>query len=216
MGLRIILHPRPNRAIVRASSIWLSTGKIATWMRRSIPDSCLLAFRPYRTDIVQWEVGGGRATRQPGQIRKEAALTSAVRVARQPPTSSLSPRGRMRPPGGWQDQRNHETYRTRPGFRRGVRRNQLLRAGAQIPAGALQRPDRPGRHGAYYVQPFWRQAHPAGVDPHRRTRRGQDYDRPHPSPSAQLRTAGRLDHTADDRHAEDGYALPGDHRKPPS
>src|SRR5262245_53709462 len=32
------------------------------------------------------EVGGGRATRQPGQVRKEAALTSAVRVARQPPT----------------------------------------------------------------------------------------------------------------------------------
>src|SRR5215831_1798206 len=35
-----------------------------------------------------WEVGGGRATRQPGQVRKEAALTSAVRVARQPPTYS--------------------------------------------------------------------------------------------------------------------------------
>src|SRR5262245_8312393 len=34
------------------------------------------------------EVGGGRATRQPGQVRKEAALTSAVRVARQPPTLS--------------------------------------------------------------------------------------------------------------------------------
>ena len=33
-----------------------------------------------------WEVGSGRATRQPGQVRKEAALTSAVRVARQPPT----------------------------------------------------------------------------------------------------------------------------------
>ena len=32
------------------------------------------------------EVGGGRTTRQPGQVRKEAALTSAVRVARQPPT----------------------------------------------------------------------------------------------------------------------------------
>src|SRR6185312_15165760 len=32
------------------------------------------------------EVGGGRATRQPGQIRKEAALTSTDRVARQPPT----------------------------------------------------------------------------------------------------------------------------------
>src|SRR5262249_30474188 len=32
------------------------------------------------------EGGGGRATRQPGQVRKEAALTSTDRVARQPPT----------------------------------------------------------------------------------------------------------------------------------
>src|SRR6266702_1112739 len=32
------------------------------------------------------EVGGGRTTRQPGQVRKEAALTSTDRVARQPPT----------------------------------------------------------------------------------------------------------------------------------
>src|SRR5437763_16627025 len=31
------------------------------------------------------EAGGGRATRQPGQIRKEAAVTSAVRVDRQTP-----------------------------------------------------------------------------------------------------------------------------------
>src|SRR4051794_14565592 len=35
------------------------------------------------------EVGGGRATRQPGQVRKEAALTSTDRVARQPPTDDL-------------------------------------------------------------------------------------------------------------------------------
>jgi len=41
-----------------------------------------LAYGRYK----RWEVGGGRATRQPGQVRKEAALTSAVRVARQPPT----------------------------------------------------------------------------------------------------------------------------------
>jgi len=47
-----------------------------------------LAFRPCPADINGREVGGGRATRQPGQVRKEAALTSAVRVARQPPTSA--------------------------------------------------------------------------------------------------------------------------------
>src|SRR5579875_859942 len=46
-----------------------------------------LAFRRQWADIGLREVGGGRATRQPGQVRKEAALTSAVRVARQPPTS---------------------------------------------------------------------------------------------------------------------------------
>src|SRR6185312_12578367 len=45
-----------------------------------------LAFSPCPDDISGREVGGGRATRQPGQVRKEAALTSAVRVARQPPT----------------------------------------------------------------------------------------------------------------------------------
>ena len=45
-----------------------------------------LAFPLPADDIEAREVGGGRATRQPGQIRKEAALTSAVRVARQPPT----------------------------------------------------------------------------------------------------------------------------------
>ena len=46
-------------------------------------DAC---FRPFSGQYTLREVGGGRATRQPGQIRKEAALTSAVRVARQPPT----------------------------------------------------------------------------------------------------------------------------------
>src|SRR5579871_52379 len=45
-----------------------------------------LAFPACPADINGREVGGGRATRQPGQVRKEAALTSAVRVARQPPT----------------------------------------------------------------------------------------------------------------------------------
>ncbi len=49
-------------------------------------ESAALAFRSSAADISGREVGGGRATRQPGQIRKEAALTSAVRVARQPPT----------------------------------------------------------------------------------------------------------------------------------
>jgi hypothetical protein len=49
-----------------------------------------LAFRSCAADISGREVGGGRATRQPGQVRKEAALTSAVRVARQPPTQRFA------------------------------------------------------------------------------------------------------------------------------
>ena len=53
-----------------------------------------ICFLPLRGRYRGREVGGGRATRQPGQVRKEAALTSAVRVARQPPTLSYrcSPR----------------------------------------------------------------------------------------------------------------------------
>ncbi len=34
---------------------------------------------------MRWEVGGGRVLRQPGQVRKEAALTIWNRVAVQPP-----------------------------------------------------------------------------------------------------------------------------------
>ncbi len=37
---------------------------------------------------MRWEVGGGRVLRQPGQVRKEAALTIRNRVAVQPPFKS--------------------------------------------------------------------------------------------------------------------------------
>src|ERR1051325_1827313 len=53
-----------------------------------------LAFRHYWPDISPRGVGGGRATRQPGQVRKEAALTSTDRVARQPPTQFLCDRSK--------------------------------------------------------------------------------------------------------------------------
>jgi DNA polymerase-3 subunit gamma/tau len=36
----------------------------------------LLAPSPVKADIVGWEVGGGQVPRQPGQVRKEAAVTS--------------------------------------------------------------------------------------------------------------------------------------------
>jgi hypothetical protein len=35
-----------------------------------------LAFRALDRDIGWWKIGGGRAPRQPGQVRKEAAVTS--------------------------------------------------------------------------------------------------------------------------------------------
>src|SRR5208282_4914447 len=39
-----------------------------------------------RPVIVAWEAGGGQAPRQPGQVRKEAAVTSPAWVGVQPPT----------------------------------------------------------------------------------------------------------------------------------
>src|SRR6266436_1380901 len=46
---------------------------------RARPDLVLhsaLAARPSAPDIVPWEAGSGRNARQPGQVRKEAAVTS--------------------------------------------------------------------------------------------------------------------------------------------
>src|SRR5215469_16609543 len=57
-----------------------------SFAKRSGALASLACFPPPRGRYRGREVGGGRATRQPGQVRKEAALTSAVRVARQPPT----------------------------------------------------------------------------------------------------------------------------------
>src|ERR1700680_930800 len=48
-----------------------------------------LASRPLAPDIVFREVGDGRDTRQPGQVRKEAAVTSAV-SGRLPASCSFS------------------------------------------------------------------------------------------------------------------------------
>ena len=47
----------------------------------------VLAFCCRSPHIAPREVGGGRAARQPGQVRKEAALTSQMRVVVQPPTA---------------------------------------------------------------------------------------------------------------------------------
>src|SRR5271154_6325496 len=104
-------------------------------------------FLPLLGQYSPREVGGGRATRQPGQVRKEAALTSAVRVARQPPTlrSGTGPISFATSQAGGGVLKNNERRRKRKG-------RFLPRAGAQIPALDLRRPDRPGRHGAHGVQ----------------------------------------------------------------
>src|SRR5205085_9047343 len=83
----------------RGGATWNAPGAGAAklaWQRRSrngrwiaVSAACFPAlFARYRAR----EVGGGRTTRQPGQVRKEAALTSTDRVARQPPTISRETR----------------------------------------------------------------------------------------------------------------------------
>src|SRR3984957_9187998 len=82
--------------------------------RLIMPPAALASFPPPPGQYSPREVGGGRATRQPGQVRKEAALTSAVRVARQPPTL-LTP---TRSPHERSDMRGCSAgFGTRPGFR---------------------------------------------------------------------------------------------------
>ena len=183
------------------------------------PQTC---FPPPSARYRGREVGGGRTTRQPGQIRKEAALTSTDRVARQPPTQFPRFAWRRRAGAlagarglsGWHDERAREPGRPwfRPGRRAGRR---LPRARAQIPPRLVRRPHRPGRHGAHDLERVRDRPHPAGLDPHRRARRRQDHHRPHPRPRAQLRIARRLGHRAHHQDAGDGRALPGHHREPP-
>ena len=92
------------------------------------------------------EVGGGRSTRQPGQVRKEAALTRTGRVTVQPPTLHDFERRRAPTRCGDADERpanavptnDPTTASAAPGLavpRRaaGAERASLSRAGAQVP-----------------------------------------------------------------------------------
>ena len=178
-----------------------SGGKLA----RRAGGACIpVPFRRYRGR----EVGGGRATRQPGQVRKEAALTSsgsgrssashldshASAVIARAPTREPDPashRDRRRTDRG-SCMRGSGMRPTTMNDATHAASRRLPRAGAQIPPGDLRRPDRPGRHGAHDLERVRDRPHPAGLDPHRRARRRQDHDRAHPGPRAQLRAAGRL------------------------
>ena len=82
---------RPGQAPVRArerdpySAVYRECTEYGSPLSRGRPN-WLACFPPPLARYRSREVGGGRATRQPGQVRKEAALTSTDRVARQPPT----------------------------------------------------------------------------------------------------------------------------------
>ena len=145
------------------------------------------------------EVGGGRATRQPGQVRKEAALTS-FGTGRRPAShfhrlgSSREARARDRPATGT--------------------RSRLPGARAEIPAGELRRPDRPGADGPHADQRFRARPHRAGLDADRRARRRQDDDRPHPRARPQLQDRGQSTR-ADRRPRGARRSLPRHHGRPP-
>ena len=189
----------------------------APLLRACIP----VPFRRYR----EREVGGGRATRQPGQVRKEAALTSSG-SGRSSASHSFSPfevaTTRKGQSGRSDDAMNDGDNTDHPeagldlgGAPSAPERGLLSRAGAQIPPGHLRRPDRPGRHGAHDLERVRDRPHPAGLDPHRRARRRQDHDRAHSGARAQLRAARRLGDRPDRQDAGARPALPGDHGEPP-
>ncbi len=99
----------------RSATMMATTGPLASWAGGvfghcgSPPSGGLPP--PRRDAIVRPEAGGGRDHRQPGQVRKEAALTTGARVVRQP---LYIARGRWlgsltrfgaRPSGAWLRQR---------------------------------------------------------------------------------------------------------------
>src|SRR3954451_22540805 len=62
---------------------WLSSAAMPFPLWSLLPHASMppiglkLAAGPSAADIVRWEIGGGQAPRQPGQVRKEAAVMSS-------------------------------------------------------------------------------------------------------------------------------------------
>ena len=69
-GFRLQLAPMRRSANGEEKKIVLAGS------RSSVSFTRKLAVRWAAPDIVWWEVGGGQVPRQPGQVRKEAAVTS--------------------------------------------------------------------------------------------------------------------------------------------
>ena len=72
--LRALAAAHPNITLRVAHSGFPSPPGRRTGILAPLP-------RAAGSPIVRWEAGGGRAPRQPGQVRKEAAVTSLARVA---------------------------------------------------------------------------------------------------------------------------------------
>ena len=201
-------------------------------------------FPPLLAPNKHREIGGGRATRQPGQVRKEAALTrsgsgrssvsylfsSDSRKERLAPVCSMTfplfrkPASRDIKCGSIDDRR----WRARNALKCSGRwssgrfrarrpaggRQALSGAGAEIPAVQFRGPDRPGRRGPYRFERVRNRENSAGLDSDRGARGRENHHGPDSGPRAQLRTAGRISEAADHPHASAGCALPGDHGKP--
>ena len=135
------------------------------------------------------EVGGGRAPRQPGQVRKEAAATSfrSGRLFGVPPLqpSAQGRRGGRCPAprmsGLFQDDPPPADESPPPSAGPGLfgdrargpcprGRRAVSGAGAQIPPDPFQRHDRPGGDGAHAAQCLRRQSRGARLHAHRRAR----------------------------------------------
>ena len=104
-----------------------------------------LALGGRKPDIGARELAGGRSTRQPGQVRKEAAVTSTGRVAWPAPFAPATPDP---PPGQVRCPTAPPNTPPASPAAGGQRSRALPGPGAHLSAAAPVRADRPGRAGA--------------------------------------------------------------------
>ena len=118
---------------------------------------------------MRWEVGGGQAPRQPGQVRKEAAVTSA----RPGSLFGLPPLPARPRPGGQPRRPDLRPTSVTPSSDDERPRDPLSRPRPQVPAAELCRGDRPGGDGPHPVERDCHRADRAGLHAHRRARVGK-------------------------------------------
>ena len=153
-------------------------------------------------------VGGGRLTRQPGQVRKEAAVTSTSRVAAPaplPPLPQPALEARLMPTTA--DSPNFDSAPA-PGAAAPV-----SGAGAHLSAAAAVRADRARGAGPHAQQRPAQRPRGARLPADRDPRRRQDHDRSDHRPRPQLRRR-RRPRPADPRAMRRGRAVHHDRRGP--